>query len=89
MSPASSCRGQVSATDLISASSARQISGMVRLSANGRYAIEYADNLYATPSMKYIDLSTGTVTAVADPVPPGSAADSGRVIADNGTALIG
>jgi uncharacterized protein (TIGR03437 family) len=89
MNQAADCKGQISATNLISASGERQFSGMVRLSAKGRYAIEYADNLYAAPSVKYVDLSTGMITAVVDPVPLGLAADSGRIIADNGTALIG
>ncbi len=86
---AGSCTRLLPATDLIARSGEREIQGTVRLSANGRYALEYTTFMFGEPSVKYLDLTSGLETPVTLPQvgPYLDTAAWGRLIADDGTAL--
>ena len=83
-------------TELVTDSGATSLPGIVRLSANGPYALVYVattGRLRTSFVLSFLDLRTGVQTPVTVPVPAfpeyvQAPYGGGRVIADDGTVLL-
>jgi uncharacterized protein (TIGR03437 family) len=85
---AGECHGAGAATLLRSASGTREISGVLRLSANGRWAIvDTTSTVFTQTSASILDLTTGARTDFQMPSFGGVQFPAGRAIADDGTAV--
>jgi uncharacterized protein (TIGR03437 family) len=87
----------LSATEIVSASGSANIPGVVRLSPTGRYAIVFLAStarIFNSVAISFLDLQTGAQIPVAIEAPAFPQyvrvpVHGGRVIANDGTALIG
>lgn len=85
---AGQCHGAGAATLLRTASGSRDVNGVLRLSANGRWAIvDTTPTVYTQTTGYLVDLTTGARTEFQFPSLGGVQFPSGRAIADDGTAL--
>lgn len=84
-----SCRGYHSATLLRGPAGTREIDGVLRLSANGRWAlVDTTTSAFSQTTGSLVDLATGARTDFEMPWPAGIGLwASGRAVADDGTAV--
>lgn len=89
-SSSGSCRVFARATLVRSPAGEREYPGVLRLSANGRYAvIDTTPTAFSAPAIALLDLQTGTRKELSFPSPGSiSFAYSGRTITDSGTAIL-
>jgi uncharacterized protein (TIGR03437 family) len=84
-------------TEILTDSGDTSVPGVVRLSAGGRYALVYlaaTGRLYTSFRLSFLDPRTGAQTPISVPAPTfpehvQAPYSGGRVIADDGTALLG